>query len=57
MRLMAAATPFAELPPPFTLPFQPDPVIPLRRLHTKAGTDELAAMLSGPEPRTPWQKN
>ena len=48
MRLMAAATPFAELPPPFNLPFQPDPVIPLRRLHKKAGTDELAAMRSGP---------
>jgi len=48
MRLMAAATPFAELPPPFNLPFQPDPVIPLRRLHKKAGTDELAAVRSGP---------
>jgi len=48
MRLMAAATPFAELPAPFTLPFQPDPEIPLRRLLKKAGAQELAAVRTGP---------
>jgi hypothetical protein len=48
LRLMAAATPFAELPPPFYLPFQPDPEIPLRRLLKKAGDAELAAVRIGP---------
>lgn len=47
LRLMAAATPFAELPPPFNLPFQPDPEVPLRRLLKKAGDTEPAAALKG----------
>jgi len=48
LRYMAAATPFAELPPPFNLPFQPDPEIPLRRLLHSAKEAETGTVLQGP---------
>jgi len=46
--LMAASTPFAELPPPLDLPFQPTPSFSYPWLLKEASRNQVAAILKGP---------
>lgn len=48
LRYLAAATPFAELPRPFKLPFQPEPPFSYRWLQRRATADEAQQVISGP---------
>jgi len=48
LRYLAASTPFAELPPPFDLPFQPTPPFRYRWLQRTATADEAQQVISGP---------
>lgn len=46
--LMAASTPFAELPPPFDLPFQPEPAFSYSWLLKQADSAEVERIMKGP---------
>ena len=48
LRFMASATPFAELPAPFDLPFQPVPDISYRQLLRTTDDAQIAKFLKGP---------
>ena len=48
LRYLAASTPFAELPPPFDLPFQPTSPFRYRWLQRTATADEAQQVISGP---------